>query len=422
MREAIPAIVAAGIIALFAGAALTYFLFPKSDAPRNQPPGPVSELPHDSGSDESSLPTPDRRGHTPSAGNLEKLLKEANDRASDLEKERNTLKAERDTLSDERAAQQETIAELEARVKELKDLADGPNLLLISYGKWAETKQVRETDWNDLGDAYAKMTPLLQLFASAMQKGEPPDAETISKIREQNQRLIAYYAKVIGKLPTHATSNGEFTHPINLVNILAGQLAEIGLPLSDQQKQELAKTGEEFDRRWSELEAGYTETTWKLQKLVDEADLKQWFYDEMFKVTTAEQRAAAVPPDLQGLIGLDLYSPGLMLQGSIAPLRAMDQTALKGFLKDGVSEDTGILRETLDGADYIFDDWLNTLQLQPMSQLELGAWRTLPVLKAAKAQLVGLHALDVSVVTDEELRKKLRFLETIVVPQLVKQE
>jgi hypothetical protein len=419
MREAIPAIAVAALVALFVGAAASYFLFANSEPQRNQPSGPVGELPQNSSGDGSALPTPEKRDNSPA---LEKLLNEANTRASELEKERNTLKSERDTLSSEKAAQQQTITELEARVKELKELADGPNLLLISYGKWAETRQVRETDWNDLGDAYAKMTPLLQQYAAAAAKGEAPDAETMSKIREQNQRLIAYYAKVIGKLPTHANTNGEFTHPINLVNILAGQLAEMGLPLSDQQKQELAKLGEEFDRRWGELETGYTETTWKLQKLVDEADLKQWFYDEMFKVTTAEQRAAAVPPELQGLIGLDLYSPGLMLQGSIAPLRAMDLPAMKGFLKDSVAEATGIARETLDGADYIFDDWLNSLQLQPMTQLELGVWRTLPVLKAGKAQLAGLHALDDSVVTDEEVRKKLRFVQTIVVPQLVKQE
>jgi hypothetical protein len=423
VRETLPVAAVAAVIALILGAAGMYFLMP-AEAPSERTPtaDPVAintESGSSSGGSRSKQPD---GGDTSAEYDLKKQLAETSRSLGKLSEENSSLRVERDELAKEKKALADEIVELKKRIEDFKAATAGSNRMLVDFGRWSEVKEIRETDWNDLGDAYAKMTPLLKEYADALAQGKEIDPETGAKIKEQNDRLIAFYAKVINKLPTHAGTNGEFTHPINLVNILAGQLAQAGLPLSDEQKQELSKLGAEFDKRWEALEAGYNETTWALQKLVDEADLKQWFYEKMFEVTTAEQRNTAVPPELQGLIGLDLYSPGLMLQGNIMPLREPDMQAMKVSLKASVSEFTAISRETLDGAEYIFDDWLNALQLQPMTQLELGQWRTLPVIKAGKAQLAGLHALDEGVVNDEELRKKFRFMQRIVVPQLVKQE
>jgi hypothetical protein len=423
MRETLPIAAAAAVIALILGAAGMYFFMPaKAPAERTSPDDDPTAVNTDSGSGSIGPRDEQPSGETTSQADLEAQLAAANKSLSEATRENKNIRAERDQLVKDKEALGSKVIELETRVSELKNVAAGPNRLMVSFGKWAELKEVRETDWNDLGDAYAKMTPLLKAYADAVAAGKELDPEIGAKIKQQNERLIAHYAKMIGKLPTHAGANGEFTHPINMVNILAGQLAEAGMPLTDEQKQELVKLGDEYDKRWAALEAGYTETTWALHKLVDEADLKQWFYEKMFEVTTAEQRNTAVPPELQGLIGLDLYSPGLMLQMSMLPLREQDMQTMKVSLKDSVSQFSTIPRETLDGAEYIFDDWLNALQLQPMTQLELDQWRTLPVIKAGKAQLAALRALDDSVVTDEEVRKKFRFTERIVVPQLVKQE
>ncbi|MCB9895070.1 MAG: hypothetical protein H6839_11520 [Planctomycetes bacterium] len=356
------------------------------------------------------------------AADAERLLNESKSRVRELEKENNRLQTNNAELETAKGELEADLADRDKRIEELKELAAGPNRLLIGFGKWAEMKEVRETDWNDLGDAYSKMTPLLKEYAAAVAEGKDVDPELAQKIGQENSRLIAYYAKVIKKLPTHSPVNGEFTHPINMVNILAGQLNEAKLPLSEDQKKQLAALGDQFDRRWDDLEVGYNDKTWALQKIYDEVELKQWFYDEMFKVTTPEQKAIAVPPEVAGLVGLDLYSPGLMLQASFQRIRGTDTASIRQQLKQGISETVGISLETLEQADFVFDDWLNGAQLQPAGTEEANRIRTLPLIRAAQLQLAAMHALDDGYVVDEEVHKKIRYMQRIALLQLLKQE
>ena len=83
--------------------------------------------------------------------------------------------------------------------------------------------------------------------------------------------------EVITKVPSHApmAANGEFTHPVNLINLIAAMLDNSGVPLTARQRDELAAVGAAYDREAGRLEEGYDEGTWELAKILDELTLKR---------------------------------------------------------------------------------------------------------------------------------------------------
>ncbi|MEZ5992818.1 MAG: hypothetical protein R3E76_10750 [Planctomycetota bacterium] len=427
MKNTLPMLVIA-IVALGLGGAVGWYMADSSShgttAPESNQTGRAA-LDNATPLEDETEGEPAKRTDESKSRGDSKLLKEAREELAKVKKERDELAQANKELSDEASTREARITELETQLEAAKATEVKPvGKLYVPFGKWADIEDIREADWKDLGDAVSKMSPLLAKIAEARAAGEEIDPVVAQQIQTLNRRLISHYAKVMGKLPTNSNMNGEFTHPINMVNILAGELENAGQPLSENQLAELVRLGDEYDRRWDEQQKAYGENTYVLQKSVDEADLKQWFYEEMFKVTTQQQKTIAVPPAIEGMIGLDLYSPGLMLQGSLNPLRANDLPSLKTSLKDNVSEALGIDRANLDTNEYVFDDWLNALstQLQPQPLSQANQFKTLDAIRAGKAQLVAMHALEDGFVSDEATKKKIRATQTIVLPQLLKQE
>jgi len=78
----------------------------------------------------------------------------------------------------------------------------------------------------------------------------------------------------------------------------------------------------------------------------------------------------------------------------------------------------------LDGAEYIFDDWITANQplLTPMSPAETELRRSRDAIHAGRAELVALRALYENVATDDEARKRIRAVAAILLPQIVKPE
>jgi hypothetical protein len=240
------------------------------------------------------------------------------------------------------------------------------------------------------------------------------------KIGEHNRKLVAYYLKVGGKLPTNAGVNGEFTHPINMANMLAAHLKAAGLPLTDEQLAEITKFGVEYDKRWETATSGYDETTFELQKLIDEGELKEWFKVEMLRVCTPEQRAVAVPPEIDGLVGLDIYSAGLLFQMSVADVRADDAESLKEQLKEQVKGLTGVDATVLESAAFLFNDWVLALQSQltPRGEMQMNQYYTKELLQSARAQLKAYKDLHANYVQDQEVKDALRKSGQILYPRV----
>jgi len=423
MRNMIPAL-ASGVIALVIGvAAGWYFASGKAPAPANTTAAtPRTNAPLET----PPLNVPDKGGDNTS--DYELLLNEAKQRIGTLESELADLKKDKTSLESDKQALEGRIeqlkTELEAAKQATVETPEKTDGMPVVFGKWNEVEGLRDADWKSLGETYTKMLEMLKVLAADARQGKEPDAETTAKIGELNKGLIQHLVKFYGKLPTNAPGNGEFTHPANMVNILAGQLEAGNMPLTEQQISDLQRLGDEYDSRWEALQKGYTKETWPLQKIVDEAELKEWFHDEMFKVTTPQQKAFALPAEIEGYIRLDLYSAGLMLMLVTKPVQVNDIAELKPTLKAQVAARLGIETTALDSAEYVFDDWVNSLgaQLAPQTENDAALMRTRDAISAGKAELAAMRTLHDQFIADEAVKKKFAGITEIALPQVIKQE
>ncbi|MHC4839908.1 MAG: hypothetical protein ACYTDT_02965 [Planctomycetota bacterium] len=292
----------------------------------------------------------------------------------------------------------------------------------VDWGKYSEIEGLRDANWKELGETYSEMNELLKDLTEKMKEGKQPSAADSVKIQETNQKLVQHYIKFMGKVGSEFQANGDFTHPYNLVNILAGQLDTAGKPLSDSQLSELKTLAEEYDNKWEKAEKGFNDGTWKLERMKAEAELKEWFKAEMFRVTTPEQKEIALPPSLDGLVRFDLYSAGLNLMTIIQPLTDVDQEGVRKQLKAAIVAATSLTEEQLEGANYILDQWIFAVQdiMGPFTDAELGLYHVDNVLKAMDAQLVALKSLHNDIANTDEERASIAAQQAIAFMRLKK--
>ncbi|MEE9312312.1 MAG: hypothetical protein V3V10_07850 [Planctomycetota bacterium] len=317
---------------------------------------------------------------------------------------------------------QAALAKAEAEIEGLKAklTAEKPEIepkaestLYVDWGKYSEIEGFATADWKDLGETYTKMMAKMELMRAAYAEGGAPSAKLQQEVGKINEKLITHYIGILGKVPTEMPrANGEFTHPANLVNILAGQLDSAGMPLSDDQLTELKTLAETYDSKWDKITEGFTENTWRLERLQSECQLKEWFKAEMFKITTPEQKVTALPDSLDGLLGFDLYSAGLMLQQVAAPkmqITEATQDEIRTTLKAAIAGGTKLTAEQVEGANYIFDAWMFSVQdrMGPFTEAELSLRYTADIMAALDAEIVALKALYNDIANSDEERKSI---------------
>lgn len=418
MDKFLMAMLGALIGAVIAGAAFWYVLS-QPESPRANTAVTTGDAGNSDDSDDDAilgddLPSVDKE--------LDRALRENSDLRRDVQK-----------LADEKGKLEARVKQLEAVIENLPedepeqpedapdDAPEPRGNMRVTFGAWGEMEELRDADWADLGKTIQTMHEDMKEVRKAMREGEAISPALQEKLGRENRKLVQHALKVMEKLPTNASVNGEFSHPINLVNFLAAHLEGMGEPLSDAQLADLARLGEEYEKRWKAMQEGYDETTYNLQKLLDEGELKEWFREEMFRVTTPRQKAAAVPAEIEGVVGLDLYSAGLIFQMSIDPVNEEAVPNIKDALKSRMESHLSIERTMLDNAEYLFDEWVIDLsaQLQPKSQAESEVIYTRDVIAAGKAQLSALIQFEQSFVTDEDQRADFRALRTVLFPQVV---
>ncbi len=417
MERTLPPILAA-VVGIAAGALATWLIL---DQRQDAQPESGTEI----AADASPELERDLENAQAETDTLRKIVESSRRQVQDLE-------AERDEARKELAGEQERAADLADEVKRLKEQLDAPEKpeaqpeapaqgnLAVPFGKWADLPEVRDADWTEIGGAAKGLVPLLKELAENIRDGKEMSPELLEKIGEHNQALIAYWARIRKALPTYASVNGEFSHPINMANMLAAHLELAGMPLSDAQIAAIQKLGAEYDSRWEETTKAYDVSTFELQKLLDEGELKEWFKGEMLGVCTPQQRAVAVPPEIDGLVGLDIYSAGVMLQMNVNDVRAPDTETMNDRLKDEVAKLTGIERAVLDGAEFLFNDWVVTLQAQltPRPQAQMNQYHIGEVLKSARAQLKVYKELYASYAQDAEVKKRVHDSARILYPRI----
>ncbi|MBK9973790.1 MAG: hypothetical protein IPP14_03350 [Planctomycetes bacterium] len=421
-NEALPTVIGAavlsGLVCLVIGVGATFLLLaPASPAP-HPAPAPTANT---QGPETAKVAGNEPVAGTPGREGMARDLQAAQDKALALEQENTQIKSERDKLRKDNESLLNSQVELKKELETAKaaQSAREQGTMPISFGNYGSIRELNSAKWGELGASLKFMAPAVKQLAADLRAGKNPDPEAMKEIARNNMVLVQLAVGLHGKVPTHAQNfNGEYTHPITQVNLLAAQLEAAGDPLTADQKARLTDLGKEYEKRWTTLQDGYNKETFLLQKLYDEADLKQWFTERMWQITTARQKAIAVDPSVEGLVGLDLYSPALMFQQSAVPLKTTNRDTLKGQFKDLMAQRMQLQRETLDGAEYAFDDWLTSFKLEPRSFENLRFMHIKELLEATRAEYELLRALTGSVLSDVTVAQRLREESTVIVPQL----
>ena len=138
--------------------------------------------------------------------------------------------------------------------------------------------------------------------------------------------LGSIFAGVVGNIPTHAFVAGEFTHPLILGNFMASSLGQSEVPLSDEQKAQIARIGAVYDDDFDRMQSNYDDNTLRLEKILDELELKRDYGSRIQESLTPEQRELIFHPDTHSRFGLDWFSPAITAAPSANPETGNEQS------------------------------------------------------------------------------------------------
>ena len=328
--------------------------------------------------------------------------------------------------TERREAAEQALAEVREQLAERAEgAAPGaagttPGKAGVRYRYDAFDATLSQIDWQGAGEAISKMSPLLAELASTMMEGKPMPP-SVGDIQKYNGPLVklALTAQQQG-MPGTGT-NGAFTHPSILANLVYSTLREAGLPLSPGQEARLAEIADDAVRDDARRLAGYGPETLELQKVWDETQLKDRFYDGVDRLVTDEQREVLHPVALRGRLSFDLFSSGLVWMGLCAARRFTQPEQLQLGIVDYAMNRFELPVELKPILEDVVAEWVAGFPAgyldEPADALELGGrLRISRVRIAAERQLGMMRRLLDRLPAGSPAAAKIRSEPTVAVP------
>jgi RNA polymerase sigma-70 factor (ECF subfamily) len=325
--------------------------------------------------------------------------------AADLKKAR----AAGEELAEEKEALESKVKGLDEELKGEREKAalatPAKGELPVAFGEFAELEGLTNADWPVMGKAILTMNGLFKDLLERLGRGEPVGPELQKLIAEENAKLVQLAIGVMGKIPTHSQANGEFSHPLVLTNLLSAVLEESGAPLTDKQRAAIARLGTEYDAAYEQKQKGYGDGTPRLEKLVDELELKHACMTKVHGALTPEQEGAAYDPMLRDRMQLDILSPGVATILSAQQQQYASAEEARTKFQQSMLRDLGIDASTAADLGPAFDAWQREVAplLEPHAD-QKGPPRLDDALLAARAQVNLLHRLLEAPGIDEKVR------------------
>ncbi|MBI3725794.1 hypothetical protein HY251_17845, partial [bacterium] len=296
------------------------------------------------------------------------------------------------------------------------------NKLAVNFAHLGEIEALRKANWKECGEAVQAMLPVMKHVLEKLAAGEQLAPGVQNKIRDQNMKLAKLALELADKLPTEAGPNGAFTHPIVLANIMASHLDASGKGLSDAEIDEVNRLGESFNEEWTATRGRYTEATLKLEKIADELDLKRTFVEKMIAVLTADQKALVVDPATHGIMGVDLYSPALLLQGLAYPVSKTSTDDLKTAVVDSWLKQWELDASRRPQLETIGAAWVsdNSSRLSPVPEKEGYFYSIDDALVALRATVKAGKEAQRTLAPGDDALNAIRDANTCLIPRLVK--
>lgn len=258
------------------------------------------------------------------------------------EKEILTLQAEiaslREAKSDAEAAQTKRIETLLAEVKDLEEknaifrdlypegepvepakkkeaaaaaAAASPATGTAAYFGDRYKGVLKKVEWKTVGNNMGKMSKLIKGIVTAVETGERPDMKSQMEIGRLNQDLVKAGLTVQAELPGGDIQRAFSSAPF-MVNAMASTLASVKMPLSEAQSRSILSIGEGWIAADEKRLTSYTDQTPQVQRLYEEAELKDRFFNDVFAVLSDEQEDALSPDISRGRVRVDIFSSSLI--------------------------------------------------------------------------------------------------------------
>jgi hypothetical protein len=361
-------------------------------------------------------------------------LREAEARVADLEKEKAAILEETRKAAEEKKALEEKIARVSAEVAAAKAEAEANGkdkeepaaaAAKLTFGEHASLEEIAGANWRELAEAAQAMGPLSADLIDKLEKGEDLQSSTLPiELAKANQKLVPFALKLNGKLPTHSTGNGEFTHPIAHWNLLAERLDVAGVPLSERQIRDMNRLGEEYDRDWAALQEGYGPDALDIEKVLDELEIKKKYGDRIEDRLTAKQKDVIVNPVYRHMYSVDVHSPMLIIVGRAITVKKPTKEEVRSSVYrrfvDGLNlGDAGVAEE-----NPIFDRWLQAVDpiLEPVPSHTADLFRIQEAVISGRAQVAAMKEILAAFPLDDGTRTKIRSFGGLVVPRLIAKE
>lgn len=233
----------------------------------------------------------------------------------------------RDSLRRELTAEQEKVADLTSELARLREkyepepaptLKDGTELpLALDLPKKprfvydAVGSALDDKDWPTYGEAVTHLLPLIVSLKKAL-LDEAPMPENVGDIQRWNGELVNLAVSLDRTDLTGTGTNGHFTHPSVVVNLVHAALLEAQQPLSERQEEQLREIGDRYVTDEGRRAMSYGEDVLQLQKTIEETALKDRFYAEVDGMLTEAQRNVLHPKEIRGRMGVDIFSSGVI--------------------------------------------------------------------------------------------------------------
>jgi hypothetical protein len=359
---------------------------------------------------------PDAEADQPPRADLDKAVK----RATQAETARDSMRLERDAAQTQRDDARRERDTLQAELKGFRDEAamKGP---VFTFGKYGAIEGVTQSDWKELSHASRVVAEVIREIRALQKKGEPVPRELHIKQQRFTEMVRKYEYLTIDVLPSAARHNGELTHPISHANLIAGELKQAGMPLSDEQVKRVEALGLKYETDIEAAHRKYGENTLRCEKLQDEFLLKGTFVDAVWDVLNAEQRALFVSPETLHIAGTDLYCPTLMLIHTSPVVTGADAAAVRTKLRGMVIERYKLQAEGQAALDLLLDQWIGEVNeiLAAVPRTQAGRYTYAQAVVALRAHVRLAKGVRDTCGLDTDSRAALLDDYTVYIPRVV---
>jgi len=290
-------------------------------------------------------------------GELVSAREEAEERVAVLQDSAMKLQEESRDLAQELKELREANEAAEAEQKEPEQglISTGA----LAFGEFGGLAAIRDANWTELGEAVQNINELVLPLLEEIEQGQTPSATTQQRIVKWNDKLVRFGLSIMEKIPTNAPMpvNGEFTHPISLINLMAVMLETAGVPLSDGQRNEMAVIGTRYDQDYALLAPEYDEGTWELSKVLDELSLKRDTMLEVEERLTPAQLDVVAIPQIQNRLRLDTLSPVNMVAMNVAVVPGLAGSTVISTVLPRISQNYGAESEQFSQHTDLWEDY-----------------------------------------------------------------